>query len=160
MFGTKTRRSNKLIVPKLQITAMMDMFTIIMIFLLVSFSSNPEKMRLDKDIQLPESTAEQDYVKNIKLVVSESSIEIEGETVAEVRSGEISDFDGELTKTTLFHRLRSFREIADQQNGDEKKAEHLLFFCDKRLPFKTINKIIKTAGMAGYPNLQFAVLEK
>jgi biopolymer transport protein ExbD len=42
--------------------------------------------------------------------------------------------------------------------GEKKKP--LLFLCDKQHTFRSINHVIKTAGMAGFPNFQFAVLKK
>ena len=46
-----------------------------------------------------------------------------------------------------------------EKNIAEKKKP-LLFLCDKQHTFKSINQVIKTAGMAGFPNFQFAVLKK
>ena len=40
------------------------------------------------------------------------------------------------------------------------KKKPLLFLCDKQHTFKSINNVIKTAGLAGFPNFQFAVLKK
>jgi biopolymer transport protein ExbD len=148
--------------PKLQITAMMDMFTIIMIFLLVSFSSRPETLQLDKTVELPQSAAKQDYTKNIKLVLSQTSLQLQDELVASLVEGKIVGLDSNnLGKSILYQKLAKFREEADNvADKEEGKKEHILFFCDKNHSFKVINDVIKTAGMAGYPNLQFAVLEK
>ena len=41
----------------------------------------------------------------------------------------------------------------------KESQQHLLFFCDRALPFKTINQVVKTAALAGYANFQLAVLE-
>ncbi len=63
----------------------------------------------------------------------------------------------------LFDKLKKYREVADKLKAtvpDEERREHILFMCDKTLSFKTINSIVKTAGRAGYPNFQFAVVEK
>ena len=90
----KTRRHSKPFVPpKLQITSMMDMFTIILIFLLFSFSSKPETIDLDKNIKLPESVAELDHKESIKLVLSLTSLTLEDEIIANIKDGKIVGLD-------------------------------------------------------------------
>ena len=155
------RNSGQFVVPRLPITAMMDMFTIILIFLLFSFSDNPETIELDKDMTLPESTASMDYKEDIKLVLSTTSLKLEGEVIAEIKDGKIIGLNpAELKTSNLYQRLKSYRDqtIEMQAEEDTKTKGHILFLCDKSVPFKTINNVVKTAGMAGFPNFQFAVL--
>ncbi|PLX83166.1 MAG: hypothetical protein C0617_11540 [Desulfuromonas sp.] len=161
--GRRSRQGT--VTPRLQITAMMDMFTIIMIFLLVSFSSTPETLQLDQSLELPKSAAKLDYTKNIKLVMTQTSLQLEGEVVATLDGETIQGLDSHKPQSSsLYQRLKEYREKADAEaaaeTGPDEVQNHLLFLCDRRHSFKTINSIIKTAGMAGYPNLQFAVLEK
>jgi hypothetical protein len=47
-----------------------------------------------------------------------------------------------------------------EMNQAAEKKKPLLFLCDKQHTFKSINQVIKTAGIAGFPNFQFAVLKK
>ncbi len=163
--GNIGRKNRQFVVPKLHITAMMDMFTIILIFLLFSFSDNPETFQMDKDMNLPESTAKMDYKDSIKLVLSQTSLKLDGEVIAEIQDGKVIGLDPtELKKSILYERLKSYQEqIADVNLDEDSKKEskkHILFLCDKQISFKTINNIVKIAGMAGYPNFQFAVLKK
>jgi len=168
--------------PKLQLTSMMDMFTIIMIFLLVSFSSKPERMTLEDGMELPQSSAKMDYAKDVRLILSTTTLTLQGEVLGELTDARIEGVNpADLKSSELYRRLCACREEADAQaaaqggasaasagragaaatgESPEKDPSHLLFLCDKRVPFETINNVIKTAGMAGYPNLQFAVLEK
>ena len=158
----KTRRHSKPFVPpKLQITSMMDMFTIILIFLLFSFSSKPVTIDLDKNIKLPESVAELDHKESIKLVLSLTSLTLEDEIIANIKDGKIVGLDPlKLKESNLYKKLKLYREQADESIQDEEAKKHIIFLCDKRLSFKTINSIVKAAAMAGYPNFQFAVLKK
>jgi hypothetical protein len=57
--GEKRRKSG--VTPKLMLTSMMDMFTIVLLFLLCSLSDRPESIKLDKDLDLPRSSAEIRY---------------------------------------------------------------------------------------------------
>ena len=161
--GKRKKQSKKFVPPKLMLTSMMDMFTIILIFLLFSFSENPETLKLGKDLELPHSSAELGYQKTIKLVLSKKELLLNDEIMSEVRENRIIGLSGDdPTSSTLFQRLKSKRseQKAAAQEEEQQQAPHILFLCDKTHSFKTINTVIKTAGMAGYPNFQFAVLEE
>lgn len=151
------RQKKSFIVPKLQITSMMDMFTIILIFLLFSFSNNPESLDIDQEMFLPESSSKLDYKDSIRLVLTKTDLKLEGEIISEVKDGVLENLN------ILYDKLKEFRDVADKLKAtvpEEDRKEHILFMCDKTHSFKTINSIVKTAGRAGYPNFQFAVVEK
>ena len=159
--GKKKNHSKQFAAPKLQITAMMDMFTIVLIFLLFSFSDKPETMNMDKELDLPQSTAKMDYNETIKMVLSRENLKLNDTVVAQLENGRITGLKPDrLDDSDLYRKLSFYREQRDRMMDDDKKENHILFFCDKRIPFKTINRIMKTAGMAGFPDFQFAVLKK
>jgi hypothetical protein len=165
-------RKPEFVPPKLQITAMMDMFTIIVFFLMFSYAEKPNEIDLDKDIVLPESAAKIDHANAVKLFLTQSYLKIEDQTVARISDDRILDFDPEHPERSgLYQKLKAFHdqksaaaaqqatEAAEDSDGASNPALHLLFFCDRTLPFKLINQVVKTAAMAGYPNFQLAVLE-
>lgn len=140
---------------------MMDMFTIILIFLLFSFSENPEKHQLTKELELPSSNAKIEYSKAVEITLTKNELKLNDEIMAVVSQQRINELLGEdLTSTALYQRLKALRENKlENQEVNSEQPPHILFLCDKSYSFKTINSVIKTAGMAGYPNFQFAVLE-
>ncbi len=155
--------------PKVNITSMMDMFTIILFFLLSSYGSKPVEFNVDKDMELPESSASFDYTNSVKLFLSKSSIKVEEELVASFKDGQSMQLDMSQPKTSyLYLKLKSFhdKQVAEakltaSQTGEKEKDDfHVLFFCDRNLPYKTMNNIMKVAALAGYPNFQLAVLER
>jgi len=160
-FGKSRRRTQRFIPPRLQITSMMDMFTIILIFLLFSFSDKPETIMLDKDLKLPVSNAKLDYNDNIKLVLSQNSLQLGDEVIARLENGNIVGLNrGKLKDSKLYKELKAYKKSEKENDSESSKNESILFLCDRRLSFKTVNSIVKTAGMAGYPNFQFGVLKK
>jgi biopolymer transport protein ExbD len=161
--GRRKRKPKKFVPPKLMLTSMMDMFTIILIFLLLSFSENPETLRLDKNLELPHSSAELGYQKTIQIVLSKNELRLNDEVMAEVRGHSILGLSpDDPAASTLYQRLKTKRteQTAGTPEDHTDQAPHILFLCDKSHSFKTINSVIKAAGMAGYPNFQFAVLEE
>lgn len=154
------RKSKKFVPPGLMLTSMMDMFTIILIFLLFSFSENPEKIDLDKNLDLPTSSSKAEYSEGVQLLLSKKELRLNDELIATVRGNEITGLaDESLETSALFQRLKTHKAEEVKPEGEAPKASHVLFLCDRSHSFKTINRVIKTAGLAGYPNFQFAVLE-
>ena len=159
--GSISGRSQKFAPPKLMITSMMDMFTIILIFLLFQFSEKPETIHLMEGIDLPKSTAKMDHEENIKLVLTRNSLHIDEDLIAEVKKGDIVGLDQDNPKTSLlFQRLEAQFVKSSMESGEQPPKNHILLLCDKRHSFETINSIVKTAALAGYPNFQFGVLKE
>jgi len=157
--GQRRYQRKSFVIPKLQITSMMDMFTIILIFLLFSFSDNPEKLNIEKGMILPKSTSQMDCSKNITVSLSSNSLKVDNQHIADVNQGEIQDFDHQHPeKSELYKHLLTLRHNIDPQKNQDNSA--IVIFCDQHLPYKTINQVVKTSGMAGFPNFQFAVLKK
>ena len=109
--GKKKNHAKQFIAPKLQITAMMDMFTIVLIFLLFSFSDRPETMNLDKELDLPQSTAKMDYNETIKMVLSKENLKLNDTVVAQLENGRITGLKSDRLKDSdLFRKLSFYRE--------------------------------------------------
>lgn len=151
------KKKKPFVPPQLQITSMMDMFTIILIFLLFSYSNNPDQMDMDKELILPSSTSQLDYKDSIRLVLAKDELKLDGKVVGTLKENSIIGLE------KLYDELLTYRKTADELKKDvdeEERKEHILFMCDKSHSFKIINSIVKTAGRAGYPNFQFAVMGK
>lgn len=168
-------RRESFVAPTLQITAMMDMFTIILFFLLFSFSDKPQEISLDADLSLPSSIAQTSVENSVKLFLSQNKLKIDETVITELKDGKIIGFNADKPEdSSLYKSLKNQFMLIEkdklvQQHADntsnvntakKKESPHLLFFCDRDISFKTINQITTTAAMAGFPNFQFAVLEK
>ena len=159
--GNMKHHSKKFAPPKLMITSMMDMFTIILIFLLFQFSEKPETIHLMEDIDLPVSSAKMEHEENIKLVLTQNGLHIGEDLIARVKQGNIIGFDPQNPKASaLYQRLEKQFAKSSVETAEEQPKNHILLLCDKQHSFKTINSIVKTAALAGYPNFQFGVLKE
>ncbi len=153
----------------LNITSMMDMFTIIVFFLLFSYAEKPDEFEVDKNVDLPASSSVFSYENSVKLFLSEKQVKLEDDIVAQMQNGRVVGLDSKNPQSSALYlklkehkekQLAQAKEKALKTGEPEKTDFHVLFFCDRGLPFKTMNSIIKVAGMAGYPNFQLAVLEQ
>jgi biopolymer transport protein ExbD len=155
------RHSKRVTPPKLIMTSMVDIFTFLLIFLLASFSDHVARFSIDGSVSLPKSAAKTDFKDNIRIVVSENTVWLGQDVIAKVKDGAVVGLDvNKPQSSVLYHKLVQCRAKAEQSATNTKEKNLILFLCDKRLSFNTINSIIKTAGLAGFPNFQFGVLKK
>jgi biopolymer transport protein ExbD len=157
--ASNRQRSKKFVPPKLMITSMMDMFTIILIFLLFQFSEKPETINMMENIELPKSSAKMEHTETFKLVLTRNSLHIDDDMIAQVKKGRVVGLDPQnLKNSDLYQRLAIKFKQSEEAIKESEPKNHILLLCDRRHRFKTVNDIIKTAALAGYPNFQFAVL--
>lgn len=158
----------------LNITSMMDMMTIILVFLLKSYSTDDISVAPSKDLQVPISTAEKAPKLAVNVVVSQSEIVVDGERVlalerqtnsagADVAAVPESEKRGQLINALydrLLEKAETAKDLAMRTGGDdfEFKGE-ILLQCDKRLPFSIIREVMFTAGQAQFGNFRFVVIK-
>jgi biopolymer transport protein ExbD len=143
---------------------MMDMFTIILVFLIFSFSSQDQNLKLDPDISLPESTAAIEFKWAINVNLTPTELRVEGNAIAKVKKGKFAGvkIDKEKKRVMpLYNLLKKFKEIESQEKVNPTGDETVISFqADKNLPFEVLDLVMKTSAQAGYPNFRFVVLKK
>ena len=150
----RTKRS-----ASLNMVSLMDIFTILVFFLLVS-SSSVQDIPNAKQIKLPESVSDQTPKETIVVMVGENIV-VQGRkvaTVAEVMNSNTADIkplEDELKRLTA----RRFGAAAVQQNGKPVVRE-VTIMGDKKIPFNLLKKIMLTCTKANYSNISLAVMRK
>jgi len=66
---------------KIQITSMVDMFVILLVFLLKTYSTSPVNITPKDGLRLPESSSPTDPIDVVKLVVSTDGVFVEDKKV-------------------------------------------------------------------------------
>src|SRR6185312_5897253 len=87
----KSRRGSEEM--SLQITSMADIFTILLVFLLKSYSTSALAVQPAKGMSLPQAQAGEQSVEALKIMVSENSVEVEGQPVATLSHFEFDSKD-------------------------------------------------------------------
>ncbi len=134
--------------------SLMDIFTILVFFLLVS-SSDVEELQNNKSIRLPESTAEKKPRETLVVMVNNEDIIVKGRKVATV--SEVMNNN----KTTI-PLLR--KELDYQVNRaklaiapGEKFVGEITIMGDRKIPYQLLKKIMVTCAQASYTKLSLAV---
>jgi biopolymer transport protein ExbD len=181
----KARRAK--VGAELNITSMMDMMTIILVFLLKSYGTQDISVAPSEDLALPVSTTLAPPEIAVNLVVTKSKIVVDGQEILALTMEEDSRNPGQRKLTVpqnnpttgepqkrgqLIIPLQEILEIkADSAKADGKRLartgsdEHsfkgrLLIQCDKTLPFSVLREVMYTAGQAQFSEFKFVVYKQ
>lgn len=146
----------------LNLTAMVDMFTTIVIFLLQSFSASGDLMFIQKDLILPTATQAIPLEEQGPVVtLFRNEVLISGEKIATLE--ELDDTEPGIP--LLQERLTKIREreqllISKYGTADPTKPYdgHMIVQADAATDFELVRRTIFAMNMAGWIHIQFAVL--
>jgi biopolymer transport protein ExbD len=160
VLGGKMVHGHKSTNADLNVIPMVDMMTILVIFLLQQFSSTGEVLYMQKDIKLPD--AQHGQMIEIAPVVAISGQQV---VVTGVKVADISDLDrdsGYLNIPALEERLRDEKKRWDfiHKSDPSSKWDGLVNIqADKAVPFRIVKRVMYSCGVAGYFNMNFAAFD-
>lgn len=144
---------------KLNLVSLMDIFTILVFFLLVN-SSDVEVLQSNKDIKLPASVADKKPEENLIVMVSNEDIIVSGRKITSVAAALKSD-EGEIKP--LSKELKYLAERRKKQMSVEalekaiKEGLEVTIMGDQKIPYALLKKIMTTCAKAEYRNISLAV---
>ncbi|MFP4415828.1 MAG: ExbD/TolR family protein [Chitinispirillaceae bacterium] len=153
----KTRSQKNLKGFRPQLTSLVDVMTILLIYLLKSFSAEGEIMTVSKELVLPESSAEKKPELTVVIMVNNNYILAENKHIASVDEVLTSK---ELIIPQLDQWLAQRREMSEhieKYSTKTKFSGDVTIQGDKRIRFRLLKKIMYTCGQQGYNNFSLAV---
>ena len=144
--------------PALNLVSLMDIFTILVFFLLVS-SSTVHQLPKKKDIKLPTSIATRAPEETLIISVTQKSILVQGREVAIINKvmQELSPRIAGLEKELIFQSSKA-RILKNKDGKTEGRAVTIM--GDEDLPYELLSKILATCREANYTKIAFAALQK
>ena len=140
----------------INLTALLDILTNLLFFLMVGFMSSKASMELDGGMQLPTSTAQLEPKKAVQVTVARKELRVEKEVIANLRDGKVVAAKSQEGKIDpLLQRLQQLRK---DKNVTGPEADILFVLCDKDTPYGLLRRVMMTAAEAGYPKFRMAVL--
>jgi biopolymer transport protein ExbD len=144
-------------ITKMNLTSLMDVFTILVFFLLVN-SGSVEILDAPKEVKLPESQVETKPRETVIIFVSPEEILVQGEPaglVEDVLAGDQAPLDN------VKYRLM---QLSENVIGTSTKAvaatKEVTILADKSVPFTVVRQIMSTCTGAGYEKVSLAVVQK
>ncbi len=144
--------------PSLNLVSLMDIFTILVFFLLVS-SSSVHQLPKKKDIHLPTSIATKAPKETIIISVTHRNILVQGREVAiisEVMRQDLPLIAG-LEKELIFQASKS--RVVKGPDG-KVKGKAVTIMGDENIPYELLRKILATSREANYTKIAFAAIQK
>jgi biopolymer transport protein ExbD len=142
-----------------QLTSLVDVMTIMLVYLLKSFSTEGEIITVSKELMLPESSADKRPSLTAVVMVNNSYILMGDESRPVAFVDEVLASD-ELVIPGLAAKLRERRttttKIGKYSDDVEFKGE-VTIQGDRRIRFRLLKKIMYTCGQEGFNTFYLAV---
>lgn len=136
----------------LNMVSLMDIFTILVFFLLVT-SSDSNVLPSTKSLDLPVSTTDKAPKKTLVVMVNDKTIQINGKTI-------ISTKKATNNRKTIVPELALALIKHAKKEDKKKKRYNITIMGDKKIPYKLLKKIMLTCAGTQYANISLAVVQK
>jgi biopolymer transport protein ExbD len=148
---------NKRMVQKLNLTPLMDVFTVLVFFLMVN-SATVETLQQPKQITLPESVVEAKPRETVVIFVGKEEVLVQGVPVARVADIQATE---SVEIETISVRLAELSEsVIGLSTQAVAESQEVTVLADKSVPFSVLKKIMATCTGQGYTRVSLAVVQK
>lgn len=136
--------------PAFNLVALMDIFTILVFFLLVH-SSDVQEISLPKSVDLPESITDTAPHDTPTVLVTSSEIQVGGQSIAQL--------EPLLSEEALI--IQALRDaLASQQGEADGDRGEITIMSDRMIPYRVLKKVMATCADAGFGRISLAVVQK
>ena len=153
----KRMSRNRVKITKMNLTSLMDVFTILVFFLLVN-SGSVEILEAPKNVLLPESKVESKPRETVIISVSPEEIMVQGQLVAmvaDLMEGQPGAID---PITARLSQLKN--NIVGPNTRVVAASQEVTILADRSVPFAVVKKIMSTCTGEGFENVSLAVIQK
>jgi biopolymer transport protein ExbD len=148
---------NRTKISKMNLTSLMDVFTILVFFLLVN-SGSVEVLDTPKEVTLPESRVETKPRETVVIFISPTEVLVQGQLVAlvdEIIENKLNVLD------PIAARLAQLKEnVIGINTRTVASSQEVTILADKSVPFIVIKTIMSTCTSEGFENVSLAVTQK
>jgi biopolymer transport protein ExbD len=148
---------NKKKVPALNLTSLMDVFTILVFFLLFNTGST-EVLASPKEIKLPNSVTEAKPRETVVIMVSPEVVLVQGQAVIDLP--EVLSSRNETIPEVTARLDQIERNIIGISTQAVVASKEVTILADKTIPFSALKKIMSTCTESGYGKISLAVIQK
>jgi biopolymer transport protein ExbD len=153
----KRMERNRKKIGGLNLTSLMDVFTILVFFLLAN-SSSSEVLTTPKQLILPDSVVETKPRETVVIMVSPDAVLVQGEmAIGTLDLLESTNNSVPEITERLDHLERNIIGISTNSIVESKE---ITILADKTIPFRVLKKIMSTCTASGYGRISLAVIQK
>jgi biopolymer transport protein ExbD len=155
-------------IKELNIVAMMDMMTILLVFLLKSYQASTLSVNMSEGLTIPVSSTQLVPQENISITVSMHEVAVNDRGVVKMERGVIPAAYKEGGRAEAFYVGPVFdalkKEVDKQKyiaqyNKNAPFSGRINVIADKKITYRTLMEILYTAGQAELGEYKFMVMK-
>ncbi len=162
---TATKRN---VVAVLQLTAMVDMFTVLVVFLLQNYASTNQILPISDRVALPKATSTAQLAPSLVVTLSKEALSFNGKDLVsfdEIRTS--SEWVIEPLKEQVAQSIAQLKDekkkdfVVTRKEGGIKifPYEKMTLQADENIDMLSIKKVMYTLTEAGVKEINFAVIQ-
>ncbi len=141
----------------LNLVSLMDVFTILVFFLLVN-SASSDVMEPPKNIKLPDSIVEAKPRETVVVMITPEQILVQGEPVISVQ--EVLDSKKAIIDEVKQRLILQRKKIVGISTKTVSQSDEVTVLAHRTVPFHLIKRIMASSTSAGYGQISLAVVQK
>ena len=147
---------NRLKFRKMDLTSLMDVFTILVFFLLVN-SGSVEVLDTPKEVSLPESRVESKPRETVVIFISPTEVLVQGQLVAMV--DDIIEAKVNVLDPIAARLVELKGNVIGTSTRTVATSQEVTILADKSVPFTVIMTVMSTCTGEGFENVSLAVTQ-
>ncbi len=155
-------------IKELNIVAMMDMMTILLVFLLKSYQASTLSVNMSEGLTIPVSSTQLAPQENISITVSMHEVAVNDRKVVPLQAGVIPPAYKEGGRAEAFYVGAVFEALKKEVDKQKYIAQYnknapfsgrINIIADKKVTYRTLMEVLYTAGQAELGEYKFMVMK-
>jgi biopolymer transport protein ExbD len=138
---------------KPQMTSLIDILTLLLVFLIQSFNAEGTLVTQSPDLELPVSSSNKTPSPSLTIEVTRGDVVAEGKKLASIDSFKTS-------KDMLIGNVFKWLIREKSRVSDTTVHKSIIIQCDKELEFNIVKRVLFTCSKAGYNDFSVLVVEE
>ena len=150
----------------LNINSMMDLMTIILVFLLLTSKSQTVQPEMSDELFMPWSTSIETVEDTMTITITKQAVQVNNEYVVDVRDGDIPEGNRVSASSPIIPQLQAAVEdvLHVEERWDTVRQEVqervATIIADNETTYQVLTYVMMSASAAGVQNFKFAILHR
>jgi biopolymer transport protein ExbD len=140
----------------MMLTSLMDIFTVLVLYLLVNQSTGVDLTPPD-NVTLPDSAVDTAPRQSIVIALSSEEVMIQGEPIVPMATVVASNEAEILPIRQTIEKIKAEAQAKGDNSGLDTEVT---IVADRHVPYKVLKKVMLSSSNAGYGKISFAVNQK
>ena len=163
--GRKIGSTKRNVVAVLQLTAMVDMFTVLVVFLLQNYASTNQILPIVEQIDLPLASSVRELKPSLVVALSTKDLSFNEKKILSFQEvKQLSDLSiaplMEVVQKTI-ENIKKDKDLDEDRKQEDEVAPYyrVTLQVDKEVDFLSVKKVLYTLTEAGVQKVNFAVVK-